>query len=204
MKKMIKTAIVTTSILASASVFAQSAEVNANGSAQVNVQSGGLLKGVTGAVKNTAQGVGHVAQGVGHTAHNVGHAAVNTGVTATQKTVGTATHIGSHVVNKTGEAVKNTKDYAVDKAVDGKEIAADTTANVKKRIEDKKASNQPKSLNLGAQTNAQAQVNGKTSGVNAQTGLNADKKGLQTGANVGVKVLGVNANVNTNAKIGAN
>lgn len=44
MKKMIKTAIVTTTILASASVFAQNVGVNANGSAQVNVQSGGLVK----------------------------------------------------------------------------------------------------------------------------------------------------------------
>ena len=62
MKKMIKTAIVTTTLLASASIFAQNVGVNANGSAQVNVESGGLIKGVTGAVKNTAQGVGHVAQ----------------------------------------------------------------------------------------------------------------------------------------------
>lgn len=78
MKKMIKTAILTTSILASASIFAQNVGVNANGSAQVNVQSGGLISGVAGAVKNTAQGVGHAA-------HHVGHAAVNTGVQATQK-----------------------------------------------------------------------------------------------------------------------
>jgi len=139
MKKMIKTAIVTTSILASASIFAQNVGANASGSAQVNVQSGGLLKGVTGAVKGTAQGVGQVAQGVGHTAHNVGHAALNTGVAATQKTVSTATHVGSQVANKTGEAVKTTTNYAVDKAVDGKELATDTTANVKQRIADKKA-----------------------------------------------------------------
>ncbi|SSX61311.1 signal peptide [Acinetobacter haemolyticus] len=78
MKKMIKTAIVTTSILASASVFAQNVGANASGSAQVSVQSNGLIKGVTGAVKNTAQGVGQTAQ-------HVGHAAVNTGVNVTQK-----------------------------------------------------------------------------------------------------------------------
>ena len=92
MKKMIKTAIVTTSILASASIFAQNVGVNANGSAQVNVQSGGLISGVAGAVKNTAQGVGHAA-------HHVGHAAVHTGV-----------NVGSQVVDKTAKVVKNTKD----------------------------------------------------------------------------------------------
>ena len=94
MKKMIKTAIVTTSILASASIFAQNVGVNANGSAQVNVQSGGLISGVAGAVKNTAQGVGHAA-------HHVGHAAVNTGVQATQKTVAKASNVGSQGVDKT-------------------------------------------------------------------------------------------------------
>lgn len=91
MKKMIKTAIVTTSILASASIFAQNVGVNVNGSAQVNVQSGGLISGVAGAVKNTAQGVGHAAQ-------HVGHAAVHTGV-----------NVGSQVVDKTAKVVKNTK-----------------------------------------------------------------------------------------------
>ena len=99
MKKMIKTAIVTTSILASASIFAQNVGMNANGSAQVNVQSGGLIQGVTGAVKNTAQGVGHAAQ-------HVGHAAVNTGVQASQTTIDAATHVGSKVIHTTGTAVK--------------------------------------------------------------------------------------------------
>ncbi len=41
--KMMKTAIVTASVLASASIFAQSAGVNADASAQVNVQPGVLL-----------------------------------------------------------------------------------------------------------------------------------------------------------------
>ena len=195
MKKMIKTAIVTTTILASASVFAQNVGVNANGSAQVNVQSGGLVKGITGAVANTAQGVGHAAQ-------HVGHAAVNTGVNASQKTVGTAANIGSKVIHTTGTAVKNTKDYAVEKAVDGRTFAADKTADVKKRIADKQAAS--KALSLEAQTNAKAQLNNKTAAVDGKTGLNADKKNLQAGTNVGVKVLGVNANVNTNAKVGIN
>ncbi|WP_293745269.1 hypothetical protein [uncultured Acinetobacter sp.] len=195
MKKMIKTAIVTTTLLASASIFAQNVGVNANGSAQVNVESGGLIKGVTGAVKNTAQGVGHVAQ-------HVGHAAVDTGVNATQKTVGVATHVSSQVINKTGEAVKNTRDYTVDKANDGKKFTADQKANIKKRIEEKQTKS--KALNLNAETNLNTQVNGKTSSLNAKTGLNADRKNLQTGANLGVKVLGVNANVNTNAKVGTN
>ncbi|KJG93376.1 putative signal peptide-containing protein [Acinetobacter baumannii] len=44
--KMMKTAIVTASVLASASIFAQSAGVNAGASAQVNVQPGGLVSGV--------------------------------------------------------------------------------------------------------------------------------------------------------------
>ena len=171
MKKMIKTAIVTTTFLASASVFAQNVGVNANGSAQVNVQSGGLVKGITG-------------------------------VNASQKTVGTAANIGSKVIHTTGTAVKNTKDYAVEKAVDGRTIAADKTADVKKRIADKQAAS--KALSLEAQTNAKAQLNNKTAAVDAKTGLNADKKNLQAGTNVGVKVLGVNANVNTNAKVGIN
>ncbi|WP_151725619.1 hypothetical protein, partial [Acinetobacter ursingii] len=140
-------------ILASASVFAQNVGVNANGSAQVNVQSGGLVKGITGAVANTAQGVGHAA-------HHVGHAAVNTGVNASKKTVGTAANIGSKVIHTTGTTVKNTKDYAVEKAVDGRTFAADKTSYVKKRIADKQASS--KALSLEAQTNAKAQLNNKT------------------------------------------
>ena len=131
MKKMIKTAIVTTTLLASASIFAQNVGVNANGSAQVNVESSGLIKGVTGAVKNTAQGVGHAAQ-------HVGHAAVDTGVNATQKTVGVATNVSSQVINKTGEAVKNTRDYTVDKANDGKRFTADQKANIKNELKKSK------------------------------------------------------------------
>ncbi|APR69247.1 MULTISPECIES: hypothetical protein [Acinetobacter] len=191
MKKMIKTAIVTTSILASASVFAQNVGANASGSAQVSVQSNGLIKGVTGAVKNTAQGVGQTAQ-------HVGHAAVNTGVNVTQKTVGTAANVGSSVVHTTGAAVKNGSNYAVNKAVDGKTVATETRAEAKKRYQDRKA--ESKSIGLNTQTG----VHVGNSSVQAQTGLNADRKQAQAGANVGVKVLGVNANVNTNAKVGAN
>ena len=195
MKKMIKTAIVTTTLLASASIFAQNVGVNANSSAQVNVESGGLIKGVTGAVKNTAQGVGHTAQ-------HIGHAAVNTGVDATQQTIGVATNVGTQVISKTDETVKNTRNYTVNKANDGKRFTADQKANINKQLEEKQT--RPKALNLDAQTSLNTQINGKTSSVNAKTGLNADRKNLQTGANVGVKVLGVNANVNTSAKVGVN
>ena len=195
MKKMIKTAIVTTTLLASASIFAQNVGVNANGSAQVNVESGGLIKGVTGAVKNTAQGVGHTAQ-------HIGHAAVNTGVNATQQTIGVATNVSSQVISKTDETVKNTRNYTVNKANDGKRFTADQKTKINKQLEEKQT--RPKALNLDAQTSLNTQINGKTSSVNAKTGLNADRKNLQTGANVGVKVLGVNANVNTSAKVGVN
>ncbi len=195
MKKMIKTAIVTTTLLASASIFAQNVGVNANGSAQVNLESGGLIKGVTGAVKNTAQGVGHTAQ-------HIGHAAVNTGVNATQQTIGVATNVSSQVISKTDETVKNTRNYTVNKANDGKRFTADQKTKINKQLEEKQT--RPKALNLDAQTSLNTQINGKTSSVNAKTGLNADRKNLQTGANVGVKVLGVNANVNTSAKVGVN
>ena len=195
MKKMIKTAIVTTTLLASASIFVQNIGVNANGSAQVNVESGGLIKGVTGAVKNTAQGVGHTAQ-------HIGHAAVNTGVNATQQTIGVATNVSSQVISKTDETVKNTRNYTVNKANDGKRFTADQKTKINKQLEEKQT--RPKALNLDAQTSLNTQINGKTSSVNAKTGLNADRKNLQTGANVGVKVLGVNANVNTSAKVGVN
>lgn len=195
MKKMIKTAIVTTTLLASASIFAQNVGVNANGSAQVNVESGGLIKGVTGAVKNTAQGVGHTAQ-------HIGHAAVNTGVNATQQTIGVATNVSSQVISKTDETVKNTRNYTVNKANDGKRFTADQKTKINKQLEEKQT--RPKALNLDAQTSLNTQINGKTSSVNAKTGLNADRKNLQTGANVGVKVLGVNANVNTSAQVGVN
>lgn len=195
MKKMIKTAIVTTTLLASASIFAQNVGVNANGSAQVNVESGGLIKGVTGAVKNTAQGIGHTAQ-------HIGHAAVNTGVNATQQTIGVATNVSSQVISKTDETVKNTRNYTVNKANDGKRFTADQKTKINKQLEEKQT--RPKALNLDAQTSLNTQINGKTSSVNAKTGLNADRKNLQTGANVGVKVLGVNANVNTSAQVGVN
>ena len=198
MKKMIKTAIVTTTLLASASIFAQNVGVNANGSAQVNVQSGGLIKGVTGLAKNSAQGVGNVAHGVGHVAHDVGHSAVNTGVNATQKTFTAVGNVGSHVVNKTGETLKNTKNYTVDKAGDAQAFATEKRADAKKRYQ--QGPNNPKSIGV----NTQAGVQLGNSSVQTQTGLNANNKQAQAGANVGVKVLGVNANVNTNAKIGAN
>ena len=193
MKKMIKTAIVTTTLLASASIFAQN--VGINGSAQVNVESGSLIKGVTGAVKNTAQGVGHTAQ-------HIGHAALDTGVDATQQTIGVATNVSSQVISKTDETVKNTRNYTVNKANDAKQFTADQKTKINKQLEEKQT--RPKALNLDAQTSLNTQVNGKTSSVNAKTGLNADRRNLQTGANVGVKVLGVNANVNTNAQVGVN
>lgn len=195
MKKMIKTAIVTTTLLASASIFAQNVGVNTNGSAQVNVESGGLIKGVTGAVRNTAQGVGHTAQ-------HIGHAALDTGVDATQQTIGVATNVSSQVISKTDETVKNTRNYTVNKANDAKRFTADQKTKINKQLEEKQT--RPKALNLDAQTSLNTQVNGKISSVNAKTGLNADRKNLQTGANVGVKVLGVNANVNTSAKVGVN
>lgn len=191
MKKMIKTAIVTTSLLACASVFAQ-VGAEANGSAQVNVQSGGLINGVTGAVKNTAQGVGHAA-------HHVGHAAVNTGVEATQKTVGAVKYVGSEVAQTTGTVVKGTANYAADKVADGKAFAAEKTANAKKRYQERQS--KPRSLGINAQGGVDV---GNVTSVQAQTGLNAGNKQVQAGANVGVKVLGVDANVGTNAKVGRN
>ena len=187
MKTIIKTALITMGIFTSASIFAQNVDVNA--SAQVNAEPNGLLQGVTGAVKNTVQGVSQA-----------GQTAVHKGVTATQKTVDAASHAGANVIHKTGETVKNGKDFAVDKAEAGKDLAADKIAKakalatakakdgkafaaekkaeVKAQIQDKK--DDAKKIHLDPRSHAQTNVQG------------------QTGVNVGVKALGVDANVNTN------
>lgn len=80
MKKLIKTAIVTSSMIVSVSAFAH-VGAHVNGSAQANVDTGHLVNGVAGAVKNTGQNT------------------VNAGVGVAQKTLGTAINHGTGIAH---------------------------------------------------------------------------------------------------------
>lgn len=94
--KMMKTAILTASILASASIFAGNASVNVGANAQV--ESDGMLSRI-----------GHgVTQGVSNTAHAV-H---STAVKATDATI----DAGSHVAHKTHDVAVSAKDKTVNAA----------------------------------------------------------------------------------------
>ena len=170
--KMMKTAILTASILCSATVFAESASINAGANAQV--QSGGLLSSIGNGVKN----------GVSDTAHAV-H---STAVKATDATI----DAGSHVAHKTRDVAVSAKDKTVnvaEKVGDKSEHAwQDTKQGTKNAV------------NKTEKFTAEEKAKAKSRWAAMKNDANGNQ-GIQTQTQAGVKVGSVNANagVATNA-----
>ena len=162
--KMMKTAILTASILASAGVFAQSASIHAGANAQV--ESGGLLSNIGNGVKN----------GVSNTAHAV-H---STAVKATDATV----DAGSHVAHKTHDVAVSAKDKTVNAAEKVGDKSQQAWQSTKQGT--KKAVANTKDFSAEQKAKAESRWNASKN-ASANNGINANTQ-------AGVKVGSVNAN----------
>lgn len=174
--KMMKSAILTASILASATVFAGNASVNVGANAQV--ESGGLLSRIGNGVKS----------GVTDTAHAV-H---STAVKATDATV----DAGSHVAHKTHDFAVDAKDKTVniaEKAGDKSEQAwQNTKQGTKNTVKDVK--------NFSAEEKAKAESRWDRKKQQKQTS-EAQRSGVKANSQVGVNVGSVNANAGVDANV---
>lgn len=176
--KMMKSAILTASILASATVFAGNASVDVGANAQV--ESGGLLNRIGSGVKN----------GVTDTAHAV-H---STAVKATDATV----DAGSHVAHKTHDFAVDAKDKTVnvaDKVGDKSEQAwQDTKSGTKKAV------NGTEKFAAKEKAKAESHWNTKKKQPEAKHHAKA-KTGVKANTQAGIKVGSVNANAGVDANV---
>ncbi|MFW2003607.1 hypothetical protein [Acinetobacter ursingii] len=170
--KMMKTAILTASILASASIFAGNASVNVGANAQV--ESDGMLSRI-----------GHgVTQGVSNTAHAV-H---STAVKATDATI----DAGSHVAHKTHDVAVSAKDKTVNAAEKVGDKSEQAWQDTKRGT--KKAVNKTEKFTAEQKAKAKADWAAMKNNSNGNQGINAQ---TQTGVKVGS--VNANAGVATNA-----
>ncbi|MCU4413811.1 hypothetical protein KTH71_07125 [Acinetobacter sp. WU_MDCI_Axc73] len=170
--KMMKTAVLTASILASASIFAGNASVNVNANAQA--ESDGMLSRI-----------GHgVTQGVSNTAHAV-H---STAVKATDATI----DAGSHVAHETHDMAVSATDKTINAAKKvgdkSEQVWQDTKQGTKKAVNKTEKFTAEEKAKAKSHWAAMKNDSNRNHGINAQT---------QTGVQVG-SVKG-NAGIATNA-----
>lgn len=178
--KTIKTVLITTALLATSPLFANTA-VNASANAEVKTGEQGVLHSITSGVSNTAHKAG---EGIQHTAEKVDQG-VAVGVDKTRSTSKKVWDGTKTFTEETTDAVKDkaedAKDFTVEKTKDTKSYVGGKTDKVKSFSKEKwqktKDALTPASGSTGIQGGAQAEVS--TPVAKASVGTNVEASTAQ-------------------------